>query len=84
MASKPSITKQFKESIFPIMEESGFKAINTKLYCRISESEVIQFISYNVSSSLIREVKLEYGSFLLSAPNFAFSMDIGGRFTIGS
>jgi hypothetical protein len=84
MTTKPSVTKQFKESIFPIMEESGFKAITTKLYCRLIENEVIQFIAYNVSSSLRREVKLEYGSFLLSTPNVSFNMNIGGRFTKGS
>ena len=77
---KPSVTKAFKEFIFPLMKEDGFLQLNAKKYARIVDSDVLQTIILHVDSRLRRSYSIEYCSLIMSEPHEFLSLEIGGKF----
>ena len=78
--SKPSPTKAFNESIFPLMELDGFHKVNTKFYIRLND-EILQWIDLDVDSRLRRSFRIGYGTMLRASPKDSFTKRIGGDFT---
>ncbi len=79
--TKPSVTKAFQELISPELNMDGFIKINNKLFLRLLDNEVMQWISLYVETGLKREYRIEYGTSLISIPSSSFCMNIGGNFT---
>ena len=66
------------------MEENGFAKLSTKLFVRLVDNEIIQYISIYVQSSLRREYILEYGAMLLAEPHDFFEKTLGVDFKKGT
>lgn len=77
--SKVSVTKKFKEVVFPVLKELGFLQISTKLYGKILPGNLFQYISIYVSTGTRRGYELTYATILLSSANDILSMDIGDK-----
>jgi hypothetical protein len=74
-----SAPKSFKEIVYPIMEKDGFVDLTTKIYARVVESNLLQFLIMHVRTGLRKEFCLEYGTMLLSVKSESFKMTIGSR-----
>jgi len=79
--SKQSVTNAFNTIVFPVMSTDGFIKINNKLFARLLDSQILQWVSIYVSTQLKREYRIEYGTMLISVPATSFNSTIGGSFS---
>lgn len=79
--AKPSITKSFNETVFPEMAKDGFLKLSSKIFAKIVDEQVLQWVSVYAKSDLKREYFIEFGTQLLCVPSNALVMTVGGRFT---
>lgn len=78
--AKPSPSKSFNKSIFPIMKLDGFYKLDSKSYARTNE-ELLQWVAIYVDGRLRRSFIVEYGTMIRSSPKFSFVKRIGGNFS---
>lgn len=77
--SKVSVTKKFKEVVFPELKELGFQQLTTKLYGKNLPGNLFQYILISVSNGIRRGYELTYATTLLSSANDTLNMDIGSK-----
>ena len=81
---KPSVTKRFYEVVFPAMVKDGFIRLNTTMFVRSMEDQILQWVHVYVRTVLKREYFVEYGTMLLSQPHECFVKTLGGDFKKGT
>lgn len=81
----PSVTKAFKENLFPAMAAMGFKPDGSKRFRRVVDG-VFQFLILTVETRLRREFSFEYGAILICVPPFrddpVYWLSHGGCFPV--
>jgi len=82
--TKPSVTRQFNDVVFPEMKKDGFVKLSTKLFARLLEDEILQWVSLYVDGSLRRHYYVEYGTMLISVPRENLVKTLGGDFKKGA